>query len=244
MADDAEIVIIGHPDQTVPSGYTPPAIPPSGPTGGGATQIIKENTLIAGMMVTIDPDASDEEIVVTANKFKNKALTVLTAAQRLIGTTVDLPCVGPQPGANIKGIIANLRFRAMTKNFGTNRAGENQGREGVSDIPVDMNAEQFKKYGRTANDQGLLYLIAHEAAHSFKGMRDFNQASFASFRAGAGANLTYDQAKAAFAETPAFAENEARANRIAKGIVDKLNEQLNVGNLDGYNPRFGYSTQC
>lgn len=172
-------------------------------------------------------------------RIKGKIFDLLMASQDFLGGTINLPCIGSVPGGTLRGTLANLRFQVTSKNYGPNRAGTNLSKSGVSSIPVEVNQTALKGYAALDGDGGLLYLIAHEFAHAQKALRDYNQANFRAFQNGAGKGMSVPQARSAFEFTAEFAENEARANKIAQEILRLLNR----GSFN-FPPPYGFSTSC
>ena len=228
-----EIIVIGRPEQTTTGNYASVATS-SGPPGGGANAQLQENSSAANNSVDVDSDASDDEIVVIAQRLKsnNQSINMQLTPVRII----NLPCIGPKSTQDIRKLAVSLRFQVTTTDYGPGRAGENLGASGTP-INVIINKRALKGYDALSG--GLAYLSLHEIAHSFKEMRDFNKAQFEAYIAGAGRDLSYEQQKAQFPNSPEFRENEARTNSIAKAICDSLN-----GMAIGFFPTNGYTAQC
>nr|WP_295111855.1 hypothetical protein [uncultured Caulobacter sp.] len=134
---------------------------------------------------------------------------------------VGLSCIGAVFFRDVIGALSHLKFQVVSQDFGEGRAGENLAAAGSADVPVRINKHSFVGYGLLPG--GLAYLAAHEAAHALKAMQAFNASQFELYRNGAGKGLSLEVQKAQFPKSAEFAENEARANAIARDILNMLN---------------------
>ncbi|MCD2317604.1 hypothetical protein LQ954_15755 [Sphingomonas sp. IC-11] len=227
---DGDIVVIANP-QSPPATEIP--VPNPGP-GDPATAAVRQNAQFIQQVLKSESDVTGDDIVVVGKRFIDTALKLATATTFVRNSGISVPCLGDN--IYLRGPMLALRFNLTNKTFGPGRAGANYA-SGGSTSPVDINAADFKSY-MAYGEGGAGYLITHEMAHTFKSMRDFNAAKFSEFRSGAGAGLSLDEAKAAFANTPGFIEVEARANTIARAIYNKLSD----GKDYGFTPTNGYGT--
>ncbi|HEY4547736.1 MAG TPA: hypothetical protein VIG90_15125 [Pedomonas sp.] len=207
----------------------------SGPGGGGINAAIREAMQIAQFSITVDADADTPEIRVVVQQFKTTMQNFLVPYTAYIGKTVTLPFIGQVPGNLVRGILSSLKFKVVSKDFGPGRAGANLAGTNDISIPVEINKQQLLAYSQLPG--GLAYLIAHEAAHSFKQMREFNAQMFTQYQAGAGRGLSYNQQVAQFpTDAATFGLNEARTNTIARAIM----QQVNMAPI-GFTPSWGYA---
>ncbi len=233
---EGEIIVIANPEETTTGGYAAIAIAAggSGPGGGGANRQLRDNEAAAANSVKIEDDVNDDEVVVIANSMKRGAVNIYH--QLTPPRDFNLPCVGIVSSATLRNIALGLQFRVTNKDFGEGRAGENHAKSNKP-VYVDINKDAFKGYAKLSG--GLNYLTLHEIAHSLKQMRDFNKSQFDTYSNGAGKGLSYDERKANFPKSPEFAENEARANAIARAIAQAMN---GISMLE--NPKHGFETSC
>jgi hypothetical protein len=185
-------------------------------------------------VVKVDPDAESPEIVVTAQKIKT-ALTGI-AGGAAIQYPVDIfntPCSGPYSFNDVLGNAKNLTFRLVTQSFGPGRAGQNLVGSDGSSVPVLVNAQSAIDYSNLPN--GALYLVGHELAHALKPMQDYNNQLWQQYVSQSDPNLTQQHLVDAYPNSPEFAANEARANSIAKVLV----ELAGLGSI-GFAPTHGF----
>lgn len=237
MADNDEIVVIGNPTQLVSGVFVMGGTQTGGPAGGmNVAPLIAQNQAAAAASVEVDSDASDEEILVIARNIRGTILNALNQLNARMGYQIVIPCLSEaQAGNKIRAMLGSLKFKVTSKEYGTGRAGANNAGTGTTSIPVEINKEALRVYGKL--DGGVLYLIFHEIAHTFEEMRQFTKSQFETWLAREGAGLSGQALKDAYAKSPEFAANEARTNSIARGLVGLLN---NMGKIN-FNPTFGYA---
>ncbi|WBY06672.1 hypothetical protein PIB19_14095 [Sphingomonas sp. 7/4-4] len=236
MPDSNEIIVIAKPDVVTIGNQTNPTPGPS--TDGGALQFAQRSQAKANASVTVEPAASDDEIVVVAQKFKQEliALYHTGAAIPILTGTHSIPCIGNVTGRELYSIINNLKFSITTQNFGEGRAGANyHGTTDGNSVPVSLNATAVKAYAGASLPNGISYLVAHEIAHTLNAMQTYNKQLWEAYVTGAGAGLTYEQQVAQYPNSDQFKENEARANTVGRAIQALMNRSAS-----GFTPTYGY----
>lgn len=233
---EGEVIVIANPEETTTGGYSSVATGGGGgaPGAGPGGAVLQQNQTAANNSVVVGDDAQSDEVVVIANSMKRSNLSIYN--QITPGRVFNVPCLGTVDSATLRKIFLGLQFRVTTRDFGEGRGGENLA---ASNKPVfiDINKDAFIGYSKLVG--GLNYLTLHEIAHSIKEMRDFNQSQFNTYSRRVGSNISLAQRKAEYPKSPEFAENEARANAIAKAIADSMN---NVP--IGFEPKHGFQTTC
>jgi hypothetical protein len=230
-----DIVVVANPQETVPSFFNAPS-PPPGP-GSPQDQLMRQAQFAAANCLEIDTDATDDEVVVIGQRLRQAVRSTMNYTMTFGNSMVNLPCIGRQSPALIRGIAGSLKIKVTSKDYGPGRAGANFAGSSSTTIPVEINNVDLKGYGLLPG--GTNYLVLHEIAHSFKAMRDFSQSQFTAYQNGAGKGLSLADQKAQYYSSPEFAENEARANSIAKALATP---QANLG-FD-FTPTHGFSTSC
>ncbi len=231
-----DIVVVAYPQQVTSGFFTINApLGASGPAGGtNMAPIIAQNRAASERSVEVDPDASDADIVVIASRIKNSIFNMMTVATA--GITINSPCMPPLSGMQLRAMIGSLKFKVTTKDYGEGRAGENLTDSSTTGIPVNVNATALKGYDKLGG--GISYLILHEVAHSLPAMRNFAKAQFDQWYAREGSGLTGQALADAYAGSAEFKLNEARANTIAKAMIDQL---PNSGTFN-FTPKHEYTT--
>ncbi|MCW2406927.1 hypothetical protein M2336_003611 [Sphingobium sp. B1D7B] len=145
---------------------------PAGP--GVALADLAMSDLSVKNNVTIDEDANTPEIVITAGKIKNALIGIGGAAALYSYSqgTFLVPCSGSYSFAEVLANAKNMTFRLVTTNFGPGRAGENLVGSNGNNVPVLINAQLAYQY--TQHQNGALYVVAHELAHSLNSMQQYN----------------------------------------------------------------------
>lgn len=237
MPDEAgDIVVVANPSESTSGTFIPNAPMTAGGQGGlNIPQMSAQNRAAAEKIVEVDPDANDEDIVVIGRRIKDTAYNHMMVA--MANVTISSPCLpSPISGQQLRGMLGSIKMKVTTKNYGEGRAGENLTNSKTTSIPVNVNATALKGYAKLSG--GISYLLLHEVAHSLKPMRDFAKAQYNQWYAREGGGLTGQALADAYAKSPEFALNEARANTIAKAMLDAL---PNSGTF-GFQPKHGYAT--
>ncbi len=185
---------------------------------------------------SIEPDVNDPEIVVIGQKLES-IITTDFVISALIGVPFNLACVGTVSRSEIVMSLYNLRINATKQIFGPGRAGENLvGAGGVnrSEVLVNINVDSLKGYDALTG--GLEYLVLHEIAHALPAMQTYDQQMWEAYIAGPGNGLTPAQQRANYYLSAQFAQNEARANSVARSL-----QQLLGRPAPGFTPTHGYA---
>ncbi len=187
----------------------------------------------AHMSMTQDAGMDDPGIEAIGERLKDimaQAHAIMAPSPSL---STDIPCIGQTSHAEIANILRTMRFHVTNSDFGPGRAGENIIDPANSTVVVHVNAASLKGYDVLTG--GLAYLVAHEVAHALIAMQAYDKRLWQSYITGTGAGLPVTRQSAEYPRSAEFAQNEARANTIARALTEMWDlPPLSVGPQHGY----------